>query len=290
MSSKNIENQNRWILVTGASTGIGLACVEYLSNRGFSVYAGVRNEKAMENLSKIPNVVPIILDVTKPHEIQNAVALIKQNKTGLFGLVNNAGIAVAGPLMEITDDDFQSQFNVSLFGVHRVTKALYPFLLESQGRIVMMSSDSGFFATPFFGPYCSAKFALEGYSDSLRREFCLTGIKVILIQPGRITTPIWDKGETLLKGLKPPVDSKFTIVGQQVGEYAVRKGRTAGWPPSKVAEVVYQAFMVPKPKVRYLVAEHKFKYRMIKILPATKVDEMASKELLKMQQEGKNKT
>jgi len=239
----------------------------------------------MEDLRKFPNVVPLLLDVTKPSDIQNAVNFIIDRKTGLFGLINNAGIAVAGPLMEVSDEDFQTQFNVSVFGIHRITKAFYPFLLASHGRIVMMSSDSGFFATPFFGPYCSAKFALEGYSDSLRREFCLTGIKIVIIEPGRITTPIWDKGETLMKNLHPPGDSKFTHVGNQVGEYAVRKGRTAGWPPSKVAEVVYIALTVAKPKVRYLVAEHKLKYRMIKILPASKVDEMTAKELLKMQNE-----
>jgi short-subunit dehydrogenase len=149
----------------------------------------------------------------------------------------------------------------------------------------MMSSDSGFFATPFFGPYCSSKFALEGYSDSLRREVFLCGIKVVLIEPGRITTPIWDKGEILLQHFESPSDSPFSRLAQKVGEYAIRKGRTAGLNPIEVAKVVYVALTQDKPAVRYLVAAKKLKYRMVKILPASRVDAMVQKELLTLQKE-----
>jgi NAD(P)-dependent dehydrogenase (short-subunit alcohol dehydrogenase family) len=280
---------DRWILVTGASTGIGQATLEYLATHGFHVYAGMRNTQDIEKWqhTHAHNVIPVRLDVTNPNDVENVLEFIRNRKTGLYGLVNNAGMARAGPLMAIEEKTFQEQFEVNVFGIHRVTKAMFPLLYASRGRIVMMSSDSGFFATPFFGPYCSSKFAVEGYADSLRREIGLYDMKVILIQPGRITTPIWDKGEQLLKQFDNPSSilamELFGDLARKVGEYAIRKGRTEGLRPVEVAKVVYQALTVPKPKVRYLIAPHTLRYRLVKILPACKVDEMVIKELRELE-------
>jgi NAD(P)-dependent dehydrogenase (short-subunit alcohol dehydrogenase family) len=269
---------DKWVLITGASTGIGRACAEYLASRGFGVYAGARKKKDLADLEKINNIVPLKLDVTSEKDVNAALVFIKKKKTGIYGLVNNAGISVAGPLIDIPDDDLRRQFEVNFFGVHRVTRAVLPLLMESSGRIVMMSSDSGFFATPFAGPYCASKFALEGYSDSLRRELLLCGVKVVIIQPGRIATPIWDKtGEILnMKGTSP-----FIEVARKIGEEAVRKGKTTGLPPEAIARVVHKALTKEKPRLRYLVAPSTMKYRIIKLLPAEKVDAMVKQELLR---------
>ncbi|MFZ1980357.1 MAG: SDR family oxidoreductase, partial [Smithella sp.] len=188
-------NNKKSVLITGASSGIGFATAEYLAAQGFHVYAGARDLSTLEGLSKNLNITHVKLDVTNTADIIEVKRIMEEKDTGLFGLVNNAGIAKAGALMDVSVEDLRTQFEVNLFGVHQITQAMFPLLLKTKGRIVMMSSDSGFFATPFFGPYCSSKFALEGYSDSLRREITPYGMKVIIIEPGRITTPIWNKGE-----------------------------------------------------------------------------------------------
>jgi len=271
---------DKLILITGSSTGIGRACAEFLVKNGFKVYAGARKQADLDDLGKIPGIIPLKLDVTNQVDIDNAVKFIKSKKTGLFGLMNNAGIAVAGPLMEISDEDFERQFQVNLFGIHRITKAFFPFLLESKGRIIMMSSDSGFFATPFFGPYCSSKFALEGYSDSLRRELLLFGVKIILIQAGRITTPIWDKGEKILNDSNfNQKNSLFTKMARNIGEYAVKKGRTEGLEPIAIGKLVYKILTITKPKLRYLIAPNPLKYKIIKLLPGSRIDHKIKREL-----------
>jgi len=272
-------NNRPSVLVTGASTGIGLAITQYLASRGMHVFAGARKQEALESLAKNPNVTPIPLDVTKAEDIKQAKKIIEEKTAGLFGLVNNAGIGNGGPLMDVSVEDLRAQFEVNLFGVHQITQAVFPLLLKAKGRIVMMSSDSGFFATPFFGPYCSSKFALEGYSDSLRREIIPYGVKVIIIEPGRITTPIWDKGE---KYLNKYADSLFAVEAQAIGKYAIRKGKTAGLSPLEVAKTVYQVLTVPNPKLRYIVAENKFEYQMMKILPASYVDKLTLKKVQKV--------
>jgi hypothetical protein len=275
-------NENRKaILITGASSGIGRATAEYLAYNGFSVYAGVRDGKDFQELVNIPNISPIYLDVTIEKTIQDAFNNIKEQKTGLYGLVNNAGIARAGPLMDLPIQDLREQFEVNLFGIHMVTKTFFPLLEKSKGRIIMMSSDSGFFATPFFGPYCASKFALEGYSDSLRRELLLCDMKVILIQPGRVATPIWDKGKKLLKR---ETNSIFTPYAKKLGEHAIEKGKSEGLNPKEVGKVVYEALIKKKPNLRYLIAPSTLKYRLIKILPERWIDRLVNKEFRKIEE------
>lgn len=269
-------DQDKWILVTGASTGIGRAAAQYLAGAGFKVYAGARKPSDLNELAAMDNVVPLRLDVTNDEDVSAAFEYVSGQGTGLFGLLNNAGVALAGPLMDLDVDEIKKQFDISLMGVHRVTRAFFPLLLKAKGRIVMMSSDSGFFATPFFGPYCSAKFALEGYSDSLRRELMSLGIKVVIVQPGRINTPIWDKGEPLLDGF---AGSIFEKQARALGEYAIRKGKSTGLPPVEVGKIVYEAFTRENPKLRYLIAPSKTKYYLIKVLPGFMVDRMIKKEL-----------
>ncbi|MBI5552675.1 MAG: SDR family oxidoreductase [Desulfobacterales bacterium] len=266
------------VLITGASSGIGRAAVEYLAARDFQVYAGARDRGALEELSQIPNVTALRLDVTRPQEILAARQAIEAKGTGLFGLVNNAGITEAGPLMDVETDALRAQFEVNLFGVHAVTRTFFPLLHQSQGRIVMISSDSGFFATPFVGPYCASKFALEGYSDSLRRELTRHGVRVILIEPGCIATAIWDKARRNIDPEKY-ARSLFGKEALAVGRQALAKGQSAGLPPRAVAESIHLALTLAKPKLRYIVAKNSLEYKLLKILPGSYVDRLVHKKI-----------
>ena len=272
-------NNQQSVLVTGANTGIGLAITQYIASKGMHVFAGARTQEALENLAQNPKVTPLKLDVTNAEDIKLAKKIIEERATGLFALVNNAGIGKGGPLIDVSVEDLRAQFEVNLFAVHQITQAVFPLLLKAKSRIVMMSSDSGFFATPFFGPYCSSKFALEGYADSLRREIAPYGVKVIIIEPGRVTTPIWDKGE---KYLNKYDDSLFAVEAKAIGEYAIGKGKTAGLSSLEVAKIVYQVLTIPNPKLRYIVAKNKFEYLMMKILPASYVDKLTLKKVQKV--------
>jgi NAD(P)-dependent dehydrogenase (short-subunit alcohol dehydrogenase family) len=271
-------NNPRSVLVTGASSGIGRATAEYLAAHGFHVYAGARDPGVLDDLSKIANITPVQLDVTSKEDIIETKNIIEKMTTGLFGLINNAGITVAGALMDVDVEDLRVQFEVNLFGVHQITRALFPFILQTRGRIVMISSDSGFFATPFVGPYCSSKFALEGYADSLRREITSYGVKVVLIEPGRIITPIWDKGEKNMTDMKYS-NSMFWREAKALGQHAIRKGRRSGLPPGEVAKAIHNALITEKPKLRYIVAKNSFEYKLMKILPAWYVDRLVRKKV-----------
>jgi short-subunit dehydrogenase len=272
-----------YVLITGASSGIGRACAEFLASKGFKVYAGARKQEDIKELNKIENITALEIDVTKQDTIEKAIEYIKNKKTGLNAVINNAGIARAGPLMDLPVEDLQKQFDVNLFGIHRITKAVFPLLLESKGKIIMISSDSGFFATPFFGPYCSSKFAVEGYSDSLRRELLIFGVKVVIIEPGRVNTAIWEKGEELLKLLLEKLKgSIFEKIAVEVGKYAIEKGKTEGLNPREIAKVIHKILLIKEPKTRYLIAPDKMRYRLIKILPDKTIDKKFEKEFKKI--------
>ncbi len=266
----------KWVLVTGASTGIGRAITEYLAEKGFGVYAGARKQADINDLNRFNRVEALKLDVTSETDIQSALSHISDQKTGLFGIVNNAGISKAGPLIDVSIEDMREQFEANLFSIHNITRAFFPLILETRGRIVMMSSNSGFFAAPFMGPYNASKFALEGYGDTLRRELSLDDIPVILIQPGSILTPIWDKAESLFDSFK---ESRYFPIAEKFGKYAIESGRTKGLPPKEVAKAVFQSLTVSKPRNRYLVAPDMFRNRMLNILPSKIVDGMIAKAL-----------
>lgn len=273
----------RWVLVTGASTGIGRATAEFLAGHGFGVYAGARKMEDLAALGSVPQVVPVQLDVQRAADVQAALDRITAAGTGLFGIVNNAGIARAGPLMDVPVEDLIEQFDVNLFGVHRVTRAFLPLVVAGRGRVVMISSDSGFFAAPFFGPYCSSKFALEGYADALRREMSLLGVTVVIVEPGRVVTPIWNKGEALLGRA---FTSSLAPLAMKVGRHALESGKTKGLSPASVGRVIHQILVAKRPKARYLVAREKMSYGLLRFLPAGMVDALVAKKLKRLDREG----
>jgi len=196
--------------------------------------------------------------------------------SGLAGLVNNAGIAVAGPLEFIDVAEFQRQLDVNVTGVLRTTQAMLPHLRNARGRIVNISSIGGRVAVPLVGPYAASKFALEGMSDSLRRELRPWGMHVALIEPGAVATPIWDKGvdqaDEMDRDAPPEVRERYGEVIDAVRK-ASEKNRTDGVPPQEVAEAVAHALTADKPKTRYLVGrDAKMRAPMAAVLPDRVMD------------------
>lgn len=276
------------VLVTGASTGIGHACTTHLASKGFVVYAGARKQGDLDALASIDNVVPVTLDVTNSSHVQAIVDKIEQDGGGLFGLVNNAGIGVGGPLADVTDEELQRQFDVNLFGVHRVTRACLPFILAARGRIVMMSSVNGRIAMPFLGPYSSSKFALEGYADALRRELLPYGVRVAVVEPGLIKTPIWDKAMTMLEDYKKkePLIEDLARFGINHMPGMVEGGKNDGKNPVDVAKAVHAALTATKPKPRYVVSKTAWQVSLGTINNGGVVDAMVMRTYKKWQQEG----
>ena len=191
-------------VVTGASTGIGAACAKRLVDEGWRVFAGVRKPADGERLKADlgASLIPVIIDVTDTASVKAAAKTVGAALDGqtLKGLVNNAGIAVAGPMLELPLEEFENQMDVNVTGIVRVTQAFGPLLgvdaslTGEPGRIVMMSSVAGEMGAPFLGPYAASKHAVEGISKSLRRELMLYGIEVVVIGPGAVATPIWSQG------------------------------------------------------------------------------------------------
>jgi len=248
------------VVITGVSTGIGWGATKVLLQQGLRVFGSVRKPQDAAKLSQEfgENFVPLIFDVTDENAVLAAAEQVQTQLNGekLFGLVNNAGIAVAAPLLHLPTAEFRHQLEVNLVSVLIVTKAFVPLLgsdasLKGEpGRIINMSSVGGKRGGPFLGAYVASKHGLEGFSETLRRELMLYGIDVIIIGPGAIATPIWDKAEQVDADLYKHTD--YYESGRRVQKYMVRDGRK-GYPPEKVGEVVWQALTAPKPRVRYAV-------------------------------------
>ena len=275
------------IVVTGVSTGIGWAITKILIQHDFRVFGSVRKAQDAERLSREfgERFIPLLFDVTDEKAVQAAAQQVRAQLNGetLFGLVNNAGIAVPGPLMHLATDDFRHQLEVNLISILIVTKAFLPLLGADRsrqgkpGRIVNISSTGGKQGGPFLGAYSASKHGLEGFSESLRRELMLFGIDVIIVAPGAVATPIWDKAEQL--DVSTYANTEYVESVRRVQEYAVRNGRN-GLPPEKIGEVVWQALTTPKPRVRYAVAPGSFISQVIPtILPRRLVDEFIARNL-----------
>ncbi len=256
MHSKNFE---RALLITGASTGIGNAAAIRFDKLGFKVYAGVRSEEDVLKLKEISRTITaIILDVTLEEDILRTKALLESelSEIGLFSLINNAGIAIVGPLECITPEQLKKQFDVNVLGTARMIKTLLPLLRIAQGRIINISSTSAIIALPFASVYAASKFALEGLSDALRTEFRPFGVFVSLIEPGSVKTPIWGKYEKeldqLLNTMNGEAQSFYSqnLLSQQA---FIKNISTKGISPDLVIKTIEKAMTTNKPKPRYLV-------------------------------------
>src|SRR5262245_41900273 len=258
MTTKN-STHPRAFLVTGASTGIGRATALLLDQSGFQVFAGVRRSEHGEDLRRQASerLTPILLDVTDPRSIEAAARSVSDKLGGraLAGLVNNAGIDIAGPLETSSTADARSQFEVNVIGLLAVSQAFLPLLRRSKGRIVNIGSVLGRLAIPFIGAYSATKFAVEGLTDALRIEFRPWGIHVSLIEPGPVATPLWSKTHFLAgeKEERVDADSRLYATANAAAQLAFSKFGETGISPDKVAAKVFEALTVLNPKPRYLV-------------------------------------
>lgn len=246
------------VLVTGASTGIGHACTVGLDARGFKVYAAVRKSSDADALRKVsPRIEPVLMDVTDYASVDAAARDLTHQlgERGLDGLVNNAGISVAGPLECLPMESFDRQMRVNVSGQVAVTQAFLPLLRRARGRIVFMSSESGRVVIPLLGAYAASKHALEAVADAFRRELSRAGIRVSIIEPGSIKTPIWEKATSVTQALRAEVPRADELYGAQLTAMeamATQAPRYAA-EPEVVTRAVHHALSARVPKVRYLV-------------------------------------
>lgn len=266
---------NRAVVITGASTGIGAACALHLDRLGFAVFAGVRKSEDGVALQKAGSdrLVPLELDVTDLTTIRksHAVVLEATKNFGLFGLINNAGIAVVGPLEAVPISDFRQQLEVNVIGQVAVTQAFLPLVRQARGRIVNMGSIAGLSTMPLMGPYSASKFALEAITDALRLEVQQWGIHVAIIEPGAIATPIWNKSAIEAAEREAAIETELRTLYKSVVA-AVRKvvgeASKRAISPEAVAKVIESALTAPTPKTRYLVGtDAKLRALMGRLLP-----------------------
>jgi NAD(P)-dependent dehydrogenase (short-subunit alcohol dehydrogenase family) len=277
----------KYVVITGASSGIGYDAARYLIERGYHVFGSVRKQADGERVrSELgEQFTPLLFDVTDGAAVETAVAQVAQivGSSGLAGLVNNAGIAVAGPLMYLPMEDFRRQMEVNLYGQLEVIQKFLPLLgampnaPHPPGRIVNISSVSGKVVYPFMGPYAASKHALEAISDALRRELLIFGIDVIVIGPGSVQTPIWDKAQDL--DTEPYKETPYKGMMEGMKKVFVSQGKS-GIPVERVSEVIYEALTKGKPKTRYALARKLFSgWLLPRYLPARMFDNVIAKRL-----------
>ena len=241
------------ILVTGASSGIGRATAELLAERGYFVYAGARSADDIAELNTIDNVMAVRLDVTVPGDIEAAVETIRGEGRGLYGLINNAGVAVLDPLIEVDEDDLVFQLDVNVLGPYRVTKAFAPLLIESRGRVSTTGSLSGFVTWAFGGPYTMSKHAVEAFTDVLAVEMEPFGVRVSVIEPGNFNSQIYEN--LVRRREERGTTTEGSLYGDRLDgmlEFATTSRDAPE--PTAVAEAFYRAMTEAEPKPRYLVA------------------------------------
>lgn len=264
-------------LVTGTSTGIGEACVARLAARGWTVFAGVRRAEDGDRVkAQHPgDVRPVMLDVSKRDDMRRVIDDIERDvgARGLQGLVNNAGVGVGGPFEYVSEEDWRWVFDVNLFGVVALTKAALPLLRTGNGRIVHIGSIGGRVSSPGLAPYSASKHAIEALAESQRHEFArlVPPIRVALIEPGEVKTPIWDKGDTSVDEIERSLDDAGRRDYQWLLDQSrgfIDEGRTKGVPASKVADAIEHALTADRPKARYLVGpDAKLAGHMVTRLP-----------------------
>ena len=275
------------VVVTGVSTGIGQGTARVLAKNGFHVFGSVRNARdaqpLVDELGK--NFSTLVFDVTDEAAVRQGAAQVAAQLGGecLAGLVNNAGIAAPAPLMHQPIAEFRRQLEVNLVSPLIVTQAFLPLLgtdkarTGARGRIVNISSVGGKIGAPFIGAYVASKHGLEGLSESLRRELMLYGIDVIIVGPGSVKTPIWDKAERL--DMSQYDNTDYRAILPKVRAYFLKEGR-AGFAPERIGATVLQALAAPNPGVRYAVVPKRFlNWTLPNLLPRRMLDKAIAGQL-----------
>jgi len=276
----------RSVVITGASSGIGWATAKLLLDRGFRVFGSVRKEADADRLKREfgANFTPLLFDVTDEAAVLAAAREVRAALDGetLFGLVNNAGIAVAGPVLELAADEFRRQMDVNVIGPIITTQAFGPLLGTDsalkgpKGRIVMISSVAGKNGNPLMSAYSASKHAIEGLSESLRREMMLFGIDVIVVAPGAVKTPIWSKAEEV--DISAYKNSPFFPALERIRKFMLQLGES-GLPAQKIAERIADALTSVNPKVRYQITPDPMRHLITAVLPKRMVDKIIAKRL-----------
>ncbi|MFH6982598.1 SDR family NAD(P)-dependent oxidoreductase [Marinoscillum luteum] len=273
------------VLITGVSTGIGYACCKVFIASGYRVFGSVRTQKDADRLSETfgEKFTPLIFDVTDHEAIDLAAIVVSKalSDQGLDCLINNAGVALGGPMMHVPIERLREQFEVNVIGLVKVTQAFLPLLgaraghIGKPGRIINISSVVGQIAMPFLGPYVGSKHALEGISQVMRRELMHYGIDVVVVGPGAIKTPIWNKGMDSLYE-----DTAFARSLQIFAKGFIRGSIKHGFEPGKLALDIFRIFKKDRPKPRYaIVAKPFLNWWLPKILPTRMMDRYLAKKL-----------
>lgn len=266
------------LLITGASTGIGRDAAVRLASAGFDVFAGVRTDEDALSVKR-DGLTPVMVDVTDDAQVEAAVATVAKAGGGkIDALVNNAGVAVPHPIETLTVDDLSHQLNVNVLGTHRVTRACLPHIIEAEGRIIMVGSASGRVAPPFMGAYVTSKFALEGYTDTLRREVEEFGVKVCLVEPGQVKTPIWSKS-TINANTIPDLPVRYQERAKKM-LVASRIAAKKGIEPSQVSDAIEHAATAGSPNARYgMPFQARVVSRFFPVLPEWIADKLVLREI-----------
>lgn len=276
----------RSVVITGASTGIGWATAKLLLDRGFRVFGSVRKQEDADRLKAEfgANFTPLNFDVTDEAAVLAAAREVRSELEGetLAGLVNNAGIGLAGPVLELSVDQFRRQMEVNVIGPVIAVQAFGPLLGADpslhgpKGRIVMISSVAGKNGNPLASAYSASKHAIEGLSESLRREMMLFGVDVIIVAPGAVKTPIWSKTDDVDPSRYS--NSPYLPALEQVRKFVTHLA-DIGLPPEKIAERIAEALTSASPKVRYAITPDPMRHLITAILPKRMVDRIIAKRL-----------
>jgi NAD(P)-dependent dehydrogenase (short-subunit alcohol dehydrogenase family) len=275
----------RTVLVTGACTGIGRATALRLDGAGWRVFAGVRDPADGESLRAAGSerLTPVNLDVTDPEQITAAAARVEEeSENGLNGLVNNAGVAIPGPLETIPLEDFRRQLEVNLVAYVAVTQALLHSIRKAKGRIVLVSSIGGRMAFPFGGPYHASKFGTEAIGDVFRQELRPWGLRVAIVEPGSIDTPIWERGQRKATEIEAKSPKTDLLYGAAIEKFrkVIQDTAERGIPPEKVAKAIAHALESSRPRSRYLVGlDAKVQARLKPLIPTPVFDRIVARTL-----------
>ncbi|MFF9691320.1 SDR family oxidoreductase [Streptomyces sp. NPDC014623] len=270
------------IVVTGASTGMGAAAARELARQGFHVLAGVRRARDADSI-RSTGIEPVILDITKPEQVDALAARVADDPRTLHALVNNAGIQVNAAVEALPLAEWRRVFEVNLFGHIAVTQALLPALLRSKGRVINISSVGGTAAMATYGAYAGTKFALEAVSDSLRREVAPLGVQVVVIQPGGVRTEMAARGvqaaNDLAVRMTPEQDERYGSLVQANNEL-MATGTASGLTADAAARVIAKAVTTRKPRTRYTAGrDAALITRLVRILPDRTLDRILAANL-----------
>lgn len=274
------------VVVTGVSTGIGLATAKCVIDAGLHVFGSVRSQKDADAVTRMlgSGFTPLIFDVTDQDAVREASYLVRDKLNGrvLNGLINNAGIALGGPLLHLPIDEFRKQLEVNLTGVLIVTQIFTPLLKsgdtqkERPGRIINMGSIGGRHAFPFMVPYHTSKYGLEGFTEGLRRELMPYGVDAILVAPGSVQTPIWEKADKTDKSKFAETDYADAL--QTFNKIILDTGEK-GLPANRIGDIVVKALTVAKPKTYYRLTSDPILFHLLTKLPKRWVDWMIARQI-----------